>query len=161
MTSVTQHEDMDRTGAHSVSSGRCVSRASSRSVRTFHPVHYLARAPFAHRLHHERHGENFAPTPLAPLCAPRAPSSRHPAPPPTDRPTDTCHRFQPLAHPPRKAGWVIKIKNPICFSSLNDDVLLLLLPLPLLLSSKAPEAPPRLPPQREANCARAADWRVR
>ncbi len=28
---------------------------------TFHPVHHLARAPFAHRLHHQRHRGNFAP----------------------------------------------------------------------------------------------------
>ncbi|KAG7231272.1 hypothetical protein INR49_012103, partial [Caranx melampygus] len=27
---------------------------------TFHPVHHLARAPFAHRLHHQRHRGNFA-----------------------------------------------------------------------------------------------------
>lgn len=29
---------------------------------TFHPVHHLARAPFAHRLHHQRHRGNFAPS---------------------------------------------------------------------------------------------------
>lgn len=29
---------------------------------TFHPVHHLARGPFAHRLHHQRHRANFAAT---------------------------------------------------------------------------------------------------